>query len=101
LRARFVRVEFIPNMEVHRLTIHAAYPTSLASATVADVVRASALETAEHHGVAAPEVQMFADRIELAAPLSPTILLALATMIRRTTGRWHLAKYGTPLWQGE
>jgi hypothetical protein len=29
------------------------------------------------------------------------ILLAIAAEVRRSTGRWHLAKHGSPLWQGE
>jgi len=88
-------------MTPHRLTLHAAFPTSLASPAIADLVRASVAETAERHGVEAPQVEVFEDSIELSAPLPPAVLLAIANEVRRATGRWHLAKHGAPLWRGE
>ena len=88
-------------MTPHRLTLHAAFPTSLTSPAIADLVRASVAETAERHGVEAPQVKVFDDSIELTAPLPPAVLLAIANEVRRATGRWHLAKHGAPLWRGE
>lgn len=88
-------------MNPNRITLHAAFSTSLASAAIADLVRASVAETAEHHGVQAPQVAVFDDCIELTAPLSPTVLLAIANEVRHATGRWHRAKYGSPLWRGQ
>jgi hypothetical protein len=48
-----------------------------------------------------PEVALFDDRIELSGVIPMPILLAIAAEVRRSTGRWHLAKHGSPLWQGE
>lgn len=84
-----------------RVTLHAAHPTSLADPALAELVRACAQETAEHHGVPAPEVALFADHIELSADLPMPILLAITAEVRRSTGRWHRVKFGTQLWQGE
>lgn len=84
-----------------RITLHAAHPTSLADPALAAVIRASAQETAEHQGVPAPEVALFDDHIELSADIPQPILLAIAAELRRATGRWHRAKYGVALWQGE
>ncbi|RLS94991.1 MAG: hypothetical protein DWI12_05260 [Planctomycetota bacterium] len=88
-------------MTEQRMTLHTAYPTSLADEGVAAVVHASALEAAERHGVTSLNVVMHDDRVELIAPLPPAVLLALATHLRRTTGRWHQAKFGVALWRGE
>jgi len=84
-----------------RLALHAAYPSSLADPGLAALVRAVAEETAEHQGVPPPAVTIFADRIELDAELPHAVLVAIAAEVRRATGRWHRAKFGTPLWQGE
>ncbi len=83
------------------IILHAAYAESLADPAVAGVVRATAEEIAEHEGVAAPEVRVHPDRVELRSPLPDTVLVAITSQLRRTTGRWHLAKYGSPLWQGQ
>lgn len=84
-----------------RLTLHAAFPTSLRDPLVAQLVRACVMETAEHQGVVAPLVELFDDRIELSAPLAPAVLLAITNEVRRATGRWHHAKFGVALWRGE
>jgi hypothetical protein len=86
---------------MQRLTLHTAHPTSLADPTLASLIRACVQETAEHQGVAAPDVALFDDHIELRADLPQPVLLAIATEVRRATGRWHRAKYGSALWQGE
>lgn len=83
------------------ITLHAAHPKSLADPALADLLRACAEETAEHHGIAPPAVTLFDDHIELRAEVPQTVLLAIAAEVRRSTGRWHRAKYGTPLWHGE
>lgn len=88
-------------MELQRVTLHAAFPGSLRDPSVRDIVRACAEETAEHQGVATPSVEIHDDRVELAAPLPQTVLVVLAAELRRATGRWHRAKFGAPLWQGE
>lgn len=84
-----------------RITLHAAHPTSLADPALAALIRACAEETAEHQGVPTPAVALFDDHIELSADIPQPILLAVANEVRRATGRWHRAKYGSPLWQGE
>jgi hypothetical protein len=84
-----------------RVLLHAAYPRSLATEAIADLVRASACEVAERQGLAAPGTRVFEDHIELDAPLPTTVLVAIAAEVRRATGRWHRAKFGAPLWQGE
>lgn len=84
-----------------RITLHAAHPNSLADPALAGLIRACAQETAEHQGVPAPSVALFDDHIELDAEIPPQVLLAIATEVRRATGRWHRAKFGSPLWQGE
>ena len=86
---------------MHAITLHAAYPDSLADPALADLVRACAQETAEHHGFAAPEVRFGSDHLELRADIPAPTLLAIATEVRRATGRWHRAKFGSPLWHGE
>lgn len=83
------------------VVLHAAHPRSLADPTLASLIRACAHETAEHQGVASPEVTLFDDHIELRAELPMAILIAIAAELRRTTGRWHRSKYGSALWQGE
>ncbi len=83
------------------LALHAAHPDSLADPALAALVRACAEETAEHQGVAAPTVRVFDDRIELEADLPQPVLLAIVAEVRRSTGRWHRAKHGIPLWHGE
>ncbi len=83
------------------ITLHAAHPTSLADPTLAQLLRACAEETAEHHGIEPPAVAVFDDHIELRADVPQPVLLAIAAELRRTTGRWHRAKYGAPLWRGE
>lgn len=83
------------------IALRAAYPDSLADPSLAALVTACAQETAEHQGVAAPSVAIHGDRVELVAELPNAVLLAIATEVRRATGRWHRAKYGTPLWYGE
>ena len=83
------------------VTLHAAHPTSLADPALAALLRACAEETAEHQGVAAPAVRLFDDHIELEADLPMPVLLAITAEVRRATGRWHLAKFGARLWQGE
>ena len=84
-----------------RVTLHAATPTSLADAPLAGLIRACAQETAEIQGVAVPTVELFDDRLELSGVIPIPILLAIAAEVRRSTGRWHLAKHGSQLWQGE
>lgn len=84
-----------------RITLHAAHPTSLADPSLAALIRACAQETAEHQGVPTPAVALFDDHIELSAEIPQPILLAVANEVRRATGRWHRAKYGAALWQGE
>jgi hypothetical protein len=84
-----------------RVTLHAATPTALADSTLAALVRACAQETAEIHGVAVPAVALFDDRLELSGEVPMPVLLAIAAEVRRSTGRWHLAKHGSQLWQGE
>ena len=84
-----------------RVTLHAATPTSLADAPLADLIRACAQETAEIQGVAVPSVELFDDRLELSGAIPMPILLAIAAEVRRSTGRWHLAKHGSQLWHGE
>jgi hypothetical protein len=84
-----------------RVTLHAATPTALADVPLAALIRACAQETAEIQGVSVPEVALFDDRIELSGAIPMPILLAIAAEVRRSTGRWHLAKHGSPLWQGE
>ncbi len=83
------------------VTLHAAHPTSLDDPALAALVKACAQETAEHHGIAAPEVTLLADRIELRANVAMPLLLAIAAEVRRSTGRWHTAKHGAQLWRGE
>jgi hypothetical protein len=84
-----------------RVTLHAATPTALADSALAELIRAGAQETAEIHGIAVPEVRIFDDRLELSGAVPMPILLAIAAEVRRATGRWHLAKHGAALWQGE
>jgi len=84
-----------------RVTLHAATPTALADAPLAALIRACAQEIAEIQGVSVPEVALFDDRIELSGVIPMPILLAIAAEVRRSTGRWHRAKHGSPLWQGE
>lgn len=84
-----------------RVTLHAATPTALADAALAALIRACAQETAEIQGVTVPQVELFDDRLELSGAMPMPILLAIAADVRRSTGRWHLAKHGSPLWQGE
>lgn len=86
---------------MQRVTLHAAHPTSLSDPALAELVRACAQETAEHQGVQAPSVALFADHIELSAELPLPVLVAITAEVRRATGRWHRAKFGVPLWQGE
>ena len=81
--------------------LHAAFPESLAAPGVAAVVRAPAEEIAEHEGVEPPSVEVHADRVELRGALPDPVLIAIAAQLRRATGRWHRAKYGAPLWQGD
>lgn len=88
-------------MDDARIILHAAGPESLADQGVASLVRATAEEIAEHEGVATPIVEVHPDRVELSATLPDPVLVAIAAQLRRTTGRWHLAKYGVPLWQGD
>ena len=83
-----------------RVTLHAAFPRALADAALADLVRACAQETAEIQGVPVPTVRLFDDRLELDGAMPMPILLAIAAEVRRATGRWHLAKHGSQLWQG-
>ncbi len=83
------------------VTLHASSPRALADAAVAALVRACAEETAEVHGVETPEVRIFDDRVELAGAIPQHVLVAIAAELRRATGRWHAAKYGVPLWQGQ
>ena len=83
------------------VTLHAAHPTSLDDPALAALVKACAEETAEHHGIAPPEVTMLAGRIELRAEVPTPLLLAIAAEVRRATGRWHAAKYGVQLWRGD
>ncbi len=87
-------------MTEQRVTLHTAYPNSLADEGVAAIVHASALEAAERQGVASLHVVIHDDRVELIAPLPPAVMLALAAQLRRTTGRWHQAKFGVALWRG-
>jgi hypothetical protein len=84
-----------------RLTLHAAYMASLAPVGVADVVRATIVETAELHGVSPPNVEVFPDRVELDGDLPDAVLIALAARVRAATGRWHAMKYGSALWRGD
>jgi predicted DsbA family dithiol-disulfide isomerase len=84
-----------------RVTLHAATPTALADQALAALIRACAQETAEIQGVAVPTVALFDDRLELSGAMPMPILLAIAGEVRRSTGRWHLAKHGSQLWQGE
>lgn len=84
-----------------RVTLHAAFPSSLADPRVAELVRACAQETAEIQGVPAPLVEIADGRVELSGAIPMPILLAIAAELRRSTGRWHLAKHGTALWRGE
>lgn len=83
------------------IALRAAFPNSLADPALAALITACAQETAEHQGVAAPLVQIHGDRVELTADLPQPVLLAIATEVRRATGRWHRAKYGSALWYGE
>lgn len=83
------------------ITLHAAHPKSLADPALARLLRACAEETAEHHGITPPGVRIFDDHIELRAEVPQPVLLAIAAEVRRSTGRWHRAKYGAPLWHGE
>jgi hypothetical protein len=83
------------------VTLHAAYPNSLADPALAALVCACAEETAEHHGIAAPTVVVCDDHIELTADVPQPILLAIAAEVRRATGRWHRQKHGVALWRGE
>lgn len=84
-----------------RVTLHAAFRGALADPALAALIRARAQESAEIQGVAAPTVEILDDRAELSAPLPMPVLVAIATELRRSTGRWHLAKHGSRLWQGE
>lgn len=84
-----------------RVTLHAASGNALADGALADLVRACAQETAEIQGVPVPHVRMFDDRVELEGAMSMPILLAIAAEVRRSTGRWHRAKHGSQLWQGD
>ncbi|MDI9402689.1 MAG: hypothetical protein QM516_02350 [Limnohabitans sp.] len=84
-----------------RLTLYAANSASLTSTGVADVVRATMIETAELHGVPPPMVEIFPDRIELDGDLPDAVLLALTARVRAATDRWHLMKYNARLWQGD
>ena len=88
-------------MQQSRIKLHAAYERSLADPLVADLVVASAHEVAERQGVASPEVSVHPDHVELSAALPQAVLLSVATELRKVTGRWHRAKFGTPLWRGE
>jgi hypothetical protein len=84
-----------------RVTLHAAFPRALADPTLAALVRACAEETAEIQGVSTPDVTLFDDRVELDGEIPTPVLLAIAAEVRRSTGRWHLAKHGSALWRGE
>ncbi len=88
-------------MQPIRIILRAAYPASLESAALQDLVRASVAETAEHQGLPTPTTEMHADRIEILVAAPGPVALALATEVRRATGLWHRRKYGTPLWLGE
>jgi hypothetical protein len=83
-----------------RVTLHTAFPSALADPSLAALVRACVEETAEIHGVSVPTVALFDDRIELDGEMPMPVLLAIAAEVRRSTGRWHVAKYGTALWRG-
>jgi hypothetical protein len=84
-----------------RVTLHAASPTALADPALAALIGACGEETAEIQGVAIPTVELFDDRLELSGAVPMPILLAIAAEVRRSTGRWHVAKHGAPLWRGE
>jgi hypothetical protein len=84
-----------------RVTLHAAFPRALADPALAALVRACSEETAEIQGVSTPDVTLFDDRVELDGEIPTPVLLAIAAEVRRSTGRWHLAKHGSALWRGE
>ncbi|MFM7260705.1 MAG: hypothetical protein ACKO3W_08885 [bacterium] len=88
-------------MEPTRIILRAAYPSSLESAALQDLIRASVAETAEHQGLSTPTTEIHPDRIEILVAAAGPIALALAAEVRRTTGLWHRRKYGAPLWLGE
>jgi len=88
-------------LEPIRIILRAAYPASLESAALRDLVRASVAETAEHQGLSTPDTEIHPDRIEILVAAPGPVALALATEVRRATGLWHRRKYGTPLWLGE
>jgi hypothetical protein len=88
-------------MEPTRITLRAAHPSSLEDPALQELLRASLAETAEHQGIPAPDAAIFADRVEIVAPVPLPIAIALVSEFRRATGAWHRRKYGAPLWHGE
>lgn len=88
-------------METSHIILRAAYPASLESATLQDLVRASVAETAEHHGIPTPRTAIHPDRIEITVDAPVPVAFALASEVRRATGLWYRRKFGGPLWHGE
>lgn len=81
-----------------RVVIRGCSPESLADREVRRNVIAAAHALGERMGVALLDVRAEADSLHLTVEAPPIVATGLAAELRRSTERWHAARYGAPLW---
>lgn len=81
-----------------RVVIRACAPDSLADPEVRRNVIAAAHALGERMGVALLDVTAELDALHVTVEAPPIVATGLAAELRRSTERWHTARYGAPLW---